>query len=101
MVDDDRMKTRHPDSLLDELGLIHELSRYNCSRGKSKHLERDRISDAAGAARSTIADGCQHDIILARDLFDQLGCGILGEAMLYVVVHCREPDALPESRRRT
>src|SRR6478672_13124187 len=101
MINDYGFKVWHAEGSSGQLSLPHELGGDDGGRRNTELFECDRIPDTARATRAAVPDGGEHDVVLSRNLFDQLRCGVLGEALLHVIVHSGKLDVLAECGRCT
>jgi DUF917 family protein len=70
------------------LRLVQEFRSDDNCRGAAGCFEADAVMHTARRARPSVADRGHHDVVGGVDGRDQRRVGLLGEALLAVVVHC-------------
>lgn len=98
VVDYDRGEVAHAERVALHLCLVQELRGDDNCRGAAGGFQSDAVMRTARRARPSVADRGHHDVVVHSDGRDQRRVGLLGEALLAVVVHCSKADFFLEFR---
>lgn len=98
VLDHDWGEIAHAERIALHLRLVQELRGDDNCGGAAGCFETDAVMRTARRARPSVADRGHHDVVVHSDGRDQRRVGLLGEALLAVVVHCSKADFFLEFR---
>jgi hypothetical protein len=86
VLDDHRGKIVHPERVALHLRFVQEFGCDDDRRRPAGGFESDAVMRTARRARPSVADCCQHDVVIGCDGLDQRRISLFGEAFLAVIV---------------
>src|SRR5438132_7660234 len=86
MIDHRRGEIVHAERLALHLRLVQKLGGDDHCRRPARRFQSDAVMRTARSARPSVADRRYHDVVIGRDRRDQRRVGVLGKALLAVVI---------------
>jgi hypothetical protein len=99
MLDYDGDEIAHAERVALDLSLVQEFGGDDDRCRATGRFELDAVMRTARSARPSVADRGQHDVVFGRDRLDQPWIGVLGKALLAIIVYFSERKFILQLRR--